>query len=73
MLRKEDIAVIKSLHRRGVFVKDIAEELGVHPKTVSRVLKNDPNPDRERQRPESKLEPYKAKIDRLLGEGVWNA
>jgi transposase len=73
MLRKEDIAVIKSLHRRGVFVKDIAEELGVHPKTVSRVLKNDPNPDRERQRPESKLEPYKPKIDQLLAEGVWNA
>ncbi len=73
MLRKEDKAVIKSLRRRGVFLKDIATELGVHPKTVSRVLnaKSDPNP--ERKRPESKLEPYKPKIDRLLSEGVWNA
>jgi transposase len=73
MLRKEDKAVIKSLHRRGVFLKDIAEELGVHPKTVSRVLKSDPGTEQERQRPESKLEPYKSKIDRLLLEGVWNA
>ena len=40
MLRKEDFAVIKSLNNRGVFLKDIAEELGVHPKTVSRALKN---------------------------------
>jgi DNA-binding MarR family transcriptional regulator len=40
MLRKEDIAVIKSLSRRGVYLKDIAAELGVHPKTVSRVLKD---------------------------------
>jgi len=73
MLRKENIAVIKSLHRRGVFLKDIAEELGVHPKTVSRVLKNERTPNSERKRSESRLEPYKPKIDRLLSEDVWNA
>ena len=39
MLRKEDFAVIKSLNQRGVYIKDIAAELGVHPKTVSRALK----------------------------------
>lgn len=73
MLRKEDIAVIKSLYRRGVFLKDIAEELGVNPKTVSRVLKRKDNPKPERKTSESKLEPYKPKIDRLLKDGVWNA
>lgn len=36
MLRKEDFAVIKALKKRDVYVKDIAAELGVHPKTVSR-------------------------------------
>jgi transposase len=71
MLRKEDFAVIKSLHNRGVFLKDIAEELGVHPKTVSRALKNGGAP--ERKRSESKLAPYQAKIDQLLQENVWNA
>jgi IS30 family transposase len=39
MIRKEDFAVIKSLAQRGVFQKDIALELGVHPRTVSRALK----------------------------------
>lgn len=50
MLRKEDFVVIKTLHRRGVSIEDIAEELDVHPKTVSRALKRNgaPNPERER-------------------------
>ncbi len=39
MLRKEDFAMIKALHERGVYHKDIARQLGVHPKTVSRALK----------------------------------
>jgi transposase len=73
MLRKEDLAVIKSLKQRGVYQKDIALELGVHPRTVSRALKRDGVPKRERKRSGSKLEPYQPKIDQLLSEGVWNA
>jgi transposase len=73
MLSKEDFAVIKALKQRGVYIKDIAEQLGVHPKTVSRALKRNGAPQKERKRRGSKLEPYKPKIDRLLGEGVWNA
>ena len=38
MLRKEDFIMMKALHERGVYQKDIAEQLGVHPKTVSRAL-----------------------------------
>lgn len=73
MLRKEDFAVIKSLNQRGVYIKDIAAELGVHPKTVSRALKRKGAPNPERKPAGSKLEPYKSKIDQLLKEGVWNA
>lgn len=73
MLRKEEYTVIKSLHRRGVSLKDIAEELGVHPKTVSRALKRNGAPEPERRGGAKKLEPYQPKIDRLLSEGVWNA
>lgn len=73
MLRKEDFAVIKSLKQHGVYQKDIAKELGVHPRTVSRALKRDGAPRRERKRCSSKLEPYQPKIDQLLSEGVWNA
>ena len=65
--------MIKALSERGVYQKDIAEQLGVHPKTVSRALKRGKAPVRESQRRESKLEPYKPLIDRLLREGVWNA
>ena len=34
MLKKEDLAVIKALNQHGVYIKDIAAELGVHPKAV---------------------------------------
>ena len=73
MLRKEDFAVIKSLNQRGVYLKDIAAEIGVHPRTVSRALKRKGAPSPKRKPAVSKLEPYQPKIDRLLTEGVWNA
>ena len=73
MLSKEDYAVIKVLNQRGVYLKDIAAELGIHPKTVSRALKRGGAPQRPLQARESKLDPYKATVDRLLAEGVWNA
>jgi transposase len=72
MIRKEDFAVIKTLSEHGVYQKDIAAELGVHPKTVSRALKRNGAPKRERRRRGSQLAPYQAKIDYLLSEGVWN-
>ena len=73
MLSKEDFIVIKTLHQRGVYRKDIAHELGVHPKTVSRALKNGQAPGKRRKRRASKLDPHKDTVDRLLQEGVWNA
>lgn len=73
MIQKEDFAVIKSLKQRGVYQKDIAKEIGVHPRTVRRALKRDGAPKRERKRTVSKLAPYQSKIDQLLSEGVWNA
>ncbi len=73
MLNQEDYIVIKTLKDRGVYLKDIDEELGVHPKTVSRALKRAGAPEKKRKCQPSKLEPYKPTIDRLLSEGVWNA
>lgn len=72
MIGKEDFAVIKALEQRGVYLKDIAEQLGVHPKTVRRALKRNSAPKAERKKRGSKLDGYKATIDRLLSEGVWN-
>jgi transposase len=73
MLSKEDFAVIKALKERGVYQKDIAEQLDVHPKTVSRALKRGEAPVRQGKRRPQKLDAYKAKVDQLLAEGVWNA
>lgn len=72
MLKKEDFTVIKALARRGVYHKDIAAELGVHPKTVSRALQRDTAPTPHRGRRGSKLDPFKPLVDRLLADGVWN-
>ena len=38
MLGLEDFMTIQALVKRGVYVCDIAEQLGVHPKTVSRAV-----------------------------------
>lgn len=74
MLRMEDLLMIQALAGRGVYQCDIAAQLGVHAKTVSRALRRGTAPT-GRRRPErgSKLVPYRATVDRLLGEGVWNA
>jgi transposase len=73
MLKKEDFAMIKALDRQGIYLKDIADELGVHPRTVRRALDRGGAPTPERKRLGSKLDPYKPQIDRLLKENVWNA
>jgi transposase len=73
MLSKEDFAVIQALARRGVYQKDIAEELGVSRKTVGRALRRGGAPPRERAKRGSKLAPYQDQVDQLLAEGVWNA
>jgi len=73
MIRKEDFAVIQALHQRGVYQKEIAAELDVHPKTVSRALQRQGAPNREWAKRGSKLDAYKRRVDQLLSEGVWNA
>jgi transposase len=73
MLSKEDFMVIQALVRRGVYQRDIAERLGVHPRTVRRAVRRNGPPGGRRRRRPSKLDPYKARIDELLAENVWNA
>jgi len=73
MIRKEDYTVIKALSERGVYNKDIADQLKIHPKTVSRALRHEGAPSRKQKRRSSKLDAYKDQIDALLAEGVWNA
>lgn len=73
MLGLEDVMTIQALVKRGVYLCDIAEQLGVHPKTVSRSVKRGGPPTPRRGRRGSLLDPYRPVIDGLLAEGVWNA
>jgi len=74
MLSKEDWMLIQAQVERGVYQRDIAAALGVHPRTVRRALARGGAPTGKRPGArKSKLDPFKPEIDRLLQEGVWNA
>ena len=74
MLDKEDWMHIKAQIERGVYQRDIARELGVHPKTVSRALRHGGPPSGKRPGARcSKLDPFKPFVDDLLRQNVWNA
>jgi transposase len=73
MLGQEDFMVIQALVRRGVYVCDIARQLGVHPKTVSRAIARGSAPRRTGRPRGSRLDAFKPQVDALLAEGVWNA
>lgn len=64
--------VIKSRNQNGVYVKDIAAEIGVDPRTVRRALQRGGAPKRVPEPRPSKLDAYKSKVDELLAQNVWN-
>ena len=72
MLAKEDFMVIQALVKRGVYQRDIAQAVGVHPKTVQRAVKRGAAPRARTRRRPSLLDPYRAQINDWLAEGVWN-
>lgn len=50
MIQREEWYMILEQHAKAVYQKDIADQLGVHPKTVSRALKrNGPPKGRKKQ------------------------
>jgi len=66
--------MIQNRINEGAFIKDIAAELQVSPKTISRAIKRGSAPIGKPGRPtESKLDPFKGRIDEMLGRNIWNA
>ena len=65
--------MIQALAQRGLYLCDIATQVGVHPRTVRRALARGGAPASRPSRRGSRLDPYRTVIDRLLAEGVWNA
>jgi transposase len=74
MISRGDFMDMKAQHERGVYLKDIAAELDVSPKTISRALKRGSAPPGKRPKARgSILDPYKPFIDEETRNGVWNA
>lgn len=74
MISRRDYMEMKSQREAGVYIKDIASEHNVSPKTVSRALKRGGAPAGKRPKARhSKLDPFKGFIDSQLDSGVWNA
>jgi transposase len=73
MIKREDYMTIQVMKDQGMYQKDIAQALDMHPKTVSRALARGGPPDGVRPKRGSKLDPYCAHVDELLAAGVWNA
>ncbi|MCE3223346.1 MAG: transposase [Nitrospira sp.] len=73
MLRREDFMMIHAWAKRGLYLCDIAKQVGVHPRTIRRALARGGAPAARASRRGSRLDRYRADIDRLLAEDVWNA
>lgn len=74
MLRREDAFMILRKRKDGMYIKDIAAQMGCSERTVRRILRRGgPATGRRCGGRASKLDPFKAHVDQRLAEGVWNA
>ncbi|HXF81995.1 MAG TPA: IS21 family transposase, partial [bacterium] len=69
MLGSEDFMTIQALVRRGVYLCEVAHQLGVHPRTVRRALDRGGPPTVQRGRRGSLLDSYREVVDQLLADG----
>ena len=74
MVRLEELFMIREMKNRGMSIKQIAEELDLDRKTVSKWLKVEKLPAYQRTgKPTSKLDKYKEYILKRMMEGCLNA
>lgn len=65
--------MIMRMRRQGLYLKDIAAQLGCSQRTLRRTLqRGGPASGRRSGARGSKLDPYKPMIDAMLGDGIWN-
>lgn len=73
MLKRTDAMMILRKRNQGLYLKDIAAQMGCSERTVRRVIKRGSPPSGRRPRARgSILDPYKPMIDALLAEGITN-
>ena len=74
MLKRTDAMMILRMHREGLYQRDIAARVGCSPRTVRRTLaRGGPAPGRRPRARGTKLDPFKADIDQMLDDDIWNA
>jgi transposase len=70
MLRQMERSTIQLLHKRGKSQRQIARELGYSREAVARALREPVEKAPSRRRRASKADPYRAQIERWVGEGL---
>jgi len=70
MLRQMERSAIHLMAKRGKTIREIAEELGHSPTTVSRVLREPMDQPPKRRERHSQVDPYRDQIERWLEEGL---
>jgi len=74
MIRNGEFYMIHEMRRRGMSITQIAEELGRDRKTIRKWLeKREPEKYIRRERPPSKLDPFKEYVQQRMEEGCVNA
>ncbi|EKI9472742.1 helix-turn-helix domain-containing protein, partial [Salmonella enterica] len=73
MLSKEDFYMIKQMRQQGVYIIDIASQVGCSERTIRRLLKYPEPPSRKTRHKMAKLKPFMDYIDMRLAENVWNS
>jgi len=73
MLKRTDVMMIMQMREQGVYIEDIAKEIGCSERTVRRILKRGGPASGKRPKARgSKLDAFKPTIDALLADEVWN-
>jgi transposase len=73
MLKRTDVMMIMQMREQGVYIQDIAKEIGCSERTVRRILKRGGPASGKRPKSRgSKLDAFKPTIDALLADEVWN-
>jgi len=70
MLRQMERSAIHVMAKRGKSIREIAEELGHSPTTVSRVLREPMDREPKKRERHSQVDPYREQIKRWLEEGL---
>ena len=66
MMTQENYVKIKDLHAQGWTIKEIAEETGFHPATVSKYLKQGPPPEQREGEPSVMTDEWRERIVAML-------